>query len=183
VAPIRLADPPTVLEVARLAEVKGQRELIEALAGLEATGVLVGRDLELGGAYERRLAADADRLGARIVFAGYREDVPALLEGCDVFCLPSHAEGLPLVLLEAMSRGKPVVATSVGGTPELVEHGETGLLVPAGDVDALREALDRVLRDLELARRLGEGAARRVRERFSAARAAEQVLGLYAGRA
>ena len=180
VEPVRLAEPPTVLEVARLAEVKGQRVLIEALAGLEATGVLVGLDLEQGGAYRQRLAAEADRLGARVVFAGYREDVPALIEGCDVFCLPSRAEGLPLVLLEAMSRARPVVATAVGGTPELVEHEKTGLLVPPGDVGALREALERLLRDPDLARRLGENAGRRVRQRFSARAAAEQVLGLYA---
>ena len=71
----------------------------------------------------------------RVVFAGYRDDVPALLAGCDVFVLPSHAEGLPLTVLEAMAAAKPVVATAVGGTPEVVADGETGLLVPPGDVD------------------------------------------------
>jgi len=178
--PVRLAEGPVVLEVARLAEVKGQRELIRAVAGLDATGVLVGRDLEHHGAFERELAAEAERTGARIVLAGYRPDVPGLLEGCDVFCLPSHAEGLPLVLLEAMSRGRPVVASAVGGTPELVEDGETGLLVPPGDVDALREALGRLLGDAELAARLGRAGRERVRERFSADAAAAQVLRLYA---
>jgi glycosyltransferase involved in cell wall biosynthesis len=176
---VRLADGPLVLEVARLAAVKGQRELIRALAGLDATGVLVGRDVEQDGAFHRELAGEVERTGARIVFAGYRDDVPALLEGCDVFCLPSHAEGLPLVLLEAMSRGKPVVASAVGGTPELVEDGVSGLLVPPGNVGALQAALARVLGDADLARHLGDAAARRVRERFSAERAETRVLGLY----
>jgi glycosyltransferase involved in cell wall biosynthesis len=183
VQPVRLAEGRIVLEVARLAVVKGQRELIRALAGLEATGVLVGVDLERNGGFARELAAEADGAGSRIVLAGYRPDVPALIEGCDVFCLPSHVEGLPLVLLEAMSRGKPVVATTVGGTPELVEDGETGLLVAPRDVDALREALRRVLDDAELAQRLGAAGARRVRERFSASETVDEVLKLYADRA
>jgi glycosyltransferase involved in cell wall biosynthesis len=177
---VRLAEGPIVLEVARLAEVKGQRELIRALGGLDAAAVLVGRDFEQNGAFERQLAAEAERSGARVVFAGYRPDVPALIEGCDVFCLPSHAEGLPLVLLEAMSRGKPVVATAVGGTPELVIDGETGLLVAPGDVEALRAALRRLLDDPELGRRLGAAGAERVRESFSAEAAAAVVLRLYA---
>jgi glycosyltransferase involved in cell wall biosynthesis len=181
IEPLRLADGPIVLEVARLAEVKGQRELIHALAGLDATGVLVGRDFEQDGAFERQLAAEVERAGARVVLAGYRPDAAALIEGCDVFCLPSHAEGLPLVLLEAMSRGKPVVASAVGGTPELVQDGQTGLLVPPGDVEALREALRRLLDDRELARRLGTAGAQRVRDEFSGDAAAARVLGLYVG--
>jgi glycosyltransferase involved in cell wall biosynthesis len=180
VEPVRLADGPIVLEVARLAAVKGQRELIRAVAGLDATAVLVGRDVEQGGTYQRELARRAEEESARVVFAGYRDDVAALLEGCDVVCLPSHAEGLPLVLLEAMSRGKPVVATAVGGTPELVEHEVTGLLVPPRDVEALRAALERLLGDGELAQRLGRAARERVRERFSAERSEKRVLGLYA---
>jgi glycosyltransferase involved in cell wall biosynthesis len=179
--PKRLADGPTILEVARLAGVKGQRTLLEALAGVDATAVLVGRDLERGGAYEHELRAEADRLGVsgRVLFAGYREDVPALLAGCDVFCLPSFAEGLPLVVLEAMAQGKPVVATAVGGTPELVVDGETGVLVPPGDVEALRRALAGVLADPERARAMGEAGRRRVREEFGARAAAQRILGLY----
>jgi len=185
VPPVRLANGPTILEVARLAEVKGQRLLIEALPALDAVAVLVGRDLEQDGSYEAELRAGADRLGVadRVVFAGYREDVPALLAGCDVFCLPSSAEGLPLVVLEAMAAGKPVVATAVGGVPELVVHGETGLLVPAGDLDALRRALADLLADPERARRLGETGRERVRASFTAAAASERILKIYeAGR-
>jgi glycosyltransferase involved in cell wall biosynthesis len=184
VAAVRLAEGPAILEVARLAEVKGQRTLLAALAELDATAVLVGRDLEHDGGYEQQLRAEADRLGVsdRVVFAGYRDDVPALLAGCDVFCLPSSAEGLPLVVLEAMAAGKPVVATTVGGVPELVVQGETGLLVAPGDVDALRRALAGLLADPERARRLGAAGRERVRASFTASAANARILELYEGR-
>jgi glycosyltransferase involved in cell wall biosynthesis len=179
--PVRLVEAPQVLEVARLADVKGQRTLLAALAQLDATAVLVGVDLEQGGAYEQELRAHADRLGVseRVVFAGYRADVAALMAGSDVFCLPSTIEGLPIVVLEAMAQGTPVVASAVGGTPELVEDGVTGLLVAPGDVDGLARALAQVLDDPKLARLLGEAGRRRVREEFSATEAAERILRLY----
>jgi glycosyltransferase involved in cell wall biosynthesis len=179
--PVRLADGPTILEVARLADVKGQRVLLHALTDLDATAVLVGRDLEQDGAYERELRAEAERLGVadRVVFAGYRDDVPALLAGCDVFCLPSEMEGLPLVVLEAMAQRRPVVATAVGGTPELVVDGETGLLVPPRDVDALRTALGRVLDGPDLARSLGEAGRDRVVSQFSGHGMRERTLRIY----
>lgn len=183
--PVRLADGRTILEVARLAEVKGQLQLIRALVRLDATAILVGRDLEQGGAYEALLRDEARRLGVadRLVLAGYREDVPALLAGCDVFCLPSRAEGMPLVLLEAMAQARPVVATAVGGTPELVVEGETGLLVPADDVDALAVALERVLSNPVLAARLGEAGRARVERDFSLAASTARVLSLYSAAA
>ena len=179
--PVCLADGPTILEVARLADVKGQGTLIAALTGLGATAVFVGRDLEQGGAYEAELRADAERHGVagRVLFAGYRSDVPALLAGCDVLCLPSRIEGLPLVVLEAMAQARPVVATAVGGTPEVVVDGETGFLVPPDDVEALADALARVLDDPERARRMGEAGRARVEREFSLAAAAERVLSLY----
>ena len=173
--PVRLADGPTILEVARLAEVKGQATLIRAVQRLDATAVLVGRDLESGGRYEDILRA----LGGRVVLAGYRSDVPALLAGCDVFCLPSRAEGMPLVVLEAMAQGKPVVATAVGGTPELVVDGETGLLVPPDDAEALAGALGRLLSDPELAQRMGAAGRARVERDFSLAASTARVLALY----
>jgi len=183
--PVRLAHGPTILEVARLAEVKGQRQLIHALARLDATAILVGRDLEQGGAYEAALREEARRLGVadRLVLTGYRDDVPALLAGCDVFCLPSRAEGMPLVILEAMAQARPVVATSVGGTPELVVDGETGLLVPPNDVDCLADALARVLADPGLATRMGEAGRARVERHFSLAASTARVLSLYSAAA
>jgi glycosyltransferase involved in cell wall biosynthesis len=182
VSPVRLAEGPVVVEVARLAPVKGQHVLLNALARVEASVVLVGSDLERGGAYESDLRTEATHLGVsdRVVFAGYRDDVAALLAGCDVFCLPSFAEGLPLVVLEAMAQGKPVVATPVGGTPELVVDGETGVLVPPGDADALARALTELLADAPRAARMGEAGRARVLAEFSAAAMVERVLGLYA---
>lgn len=179
--PVRLVEGPTILEVARLAEVKGQRTLLRALQRLDATVVLVGRDLEQGGAYEAELRDEAARLGVanKVVFAGYRDDVPALLAGCDVFCLPSTAEGMPLVVLEAMAQAKPVVATAVGGTPELVVDGETGLLVPPNDVEALTSALKGLLEDPDRARRMGEAGRSRVEREFSLAASAKRVVALY----
>lgn len=181
VAPVRLADGATVVEVARLAEVKGQRTLLRALAEVDATAVFVGVDLERGGEYERELRAEAERLGVagRVVFAGYREDVPALLAGCDLFCLPSLAEGMPVVVLEAMAHGKAVVATPVGGTPELVVDGETGMLVAPGDAGALARALAELLAEPERAARMGEAGRTRVLRDFSARATVERVLGLY----
>ena len=179
--PVRLADGPTVLEVARLAEVKGQHVLLAALTRLDASLVLVGSDLEQGGVYERVLREEAVGLNVadRVVFAGYRADVPALLAGCEVFCLPSSSEGLPIVVLEAMAQGRPVVATAVGGTPELVVHGETGLLVPPGDVDALAGALSELLLNPERAQRMGRAGRERVEQHFRAETSTARVLALY----
>jgi glycosyltransferase involved in cell wall biosynthesis len=179
--PVRLADGPVIVEVARLAEVKGQSVLIDAVQGLEATAVLVGQDVERSGAYESELRRRAEHAGIadRIVFTGYRGDVPNLIAGCDVVCLPSLAEGIPLVLLEAMAQGKPVVATAVGGTPELVVDGETGFLVPPGDAAALKRKLAVILSDPDLAAVFGRAGRERVRASFSAAAMSEAVLRLY----
>jgi len=176
---------PRVLEVARLCDVKGQRELIRALPRLkrqDAVVLLAGEDIETGGAFRRELEQEAEALGVgdRVQFLGYRSDVPALLEAADVVALPSWVEGLPLGVLDAMAHGKPVVAGAVGGTPELIVDGETGLLVPPRDVDALVRALDELLGDPERARRLGEAGRARALADFSADAAAERVLRLYA---
>jgi glycosyltransferase involved in cell wall biosynthesis len=175
-------DAPLVAEVGRLCDVKGQRELIEAVARLPgARAVLVGADLEQGGLYEESLRQRAEELGVadRVVFAGYRDDAARVVAAADVFALPSWTEGLPLVVLEAMALGRPVVATNVGGTPELVADGETGLLVPPRDVDALTAALRRVLDDEGLRRKLGEAGRRRVAERFSLEAMTREVLAVY----
>jgi glycosyltransferase involved in cell wall biosynthesis len=190
VAPAAL-DPvppgPVLLEVARLCDVKGQRDLIAALALLgraDVTVLLVGEDVESQGSYKRVLEEQARRLGVddRVRFLGRRDDVPALLAAADVLVLPSSIEGLPLVVLEAMASGVPVVATAVGGTPEAVTDGETGLLVPPGDARALAGALEGTLEDPGYARRLGEAGRRRARACFDAHSAAQRVLGLYEAR-
>jgi glycosyltransferase involved in cell wall biosynthesis len=177
---------PLVGEVGRLCEVKGQRELIEAVALLAPARpdlglVLVGRDLEQGGEYERLLRRHAERLGIAdsVLFAGYREDVAAVLAELDVVCLPSWIEGLPLVALEAMAQSRPLVATPVGGTGEAVVDGETGLLVPPRDPPRLARAIESLLADPALARRMGQAGRRRLEERFSEQAMVSRVLEVY----
>jgi glycosyltransferase involved in cell wall biosynthesis len=172
---------PVVGEVARLCDVKGQRDLIAALTRLpDVRAVFVGEDLETGGAYRHRLEREAEVLGVRdrVVFAGYRPSAPILAE-LDLFVLPSWIEGMPVTVLEAMAHGKPVVATPVGGTAEVVVDGETGLLVPPRDPERLAEAIARVLADREYARHLGEAGRARVAERFSADAMARRILEIY----
>lgn len=174
---------PLLGSVARLCAVKGQRELIEAASrlGEDVHVVLVGVDVEQGGAYEALLRREAERLGVaeRVVFAGYRGDVDALLRSLDVFVLPSWTEGLPLVVLEAMAAGVPVVATSVGGTPELVVDGETGALVEPRDVDGLAAALRELLARPDRGKELGRAGLARVRASFSEAAMTGRVLEVY----
>jgi glycosyltransferase involved in cell wall biosynthesis len=175
-------DAPLVGEVGRLCDVKGQRELIEALTQVpDARAVFVGADLEQGGAYEAALVRTAERLGVRdrVVFAGRRENAASLLAEFDVFALPSWTEGLPLVVLEAMAQRRAVVATPVGGTPEVVVDGETGLLVPPRNPAALAEALRTLLADAELRRRMGDAGYERVRARFSAQAMTGRMLEIY----
>jgi glycosyltransferase involved in cell wall biosynthesis len=159
------ADPPEVLFVGRLSAEKGIRTLVDATRGLN---LVVAGDGPL-----RSLVPDA--LG----FVPH-EEVQRLLARAAVVVLPSHREGLPMVLLEAMAHGCAVVATPVGGTPSLVADGVTGLLVPPGDAKALREAIERLLVDPELRRRLGEAARARVSELSAWERVAEATLDAYA---
>jgi glycosyltransferase involved in cell wall biosynthesis len=182
-----LADDALVLgHVGRLAPVKGQRELLEAVSSLSsrhpgAHVVLIGRDLERDGAYAAELRQLAKALGIdeRVHFAGFRSNAAAAIQELDVVVLPSWIEGLPLVVLEAMAHAKPVVATAVGGTPEAVVDGETGLLVPPRDVPALAAALDRILTDASLRDRLGQAGRARASEHFDVEAMTRRVLEIY----
>ena len=109
------------------------------------------------------LAERTRRLGvdSRVIFTGYREDIPALIAGMDVFVLPSLNEGMGRVLVMAMALGKPIVASRVGGVPELLGQGEAGLLVPPADPRALADAICTLLADPVRAKTLGEVGRRR----------------------
>jgi glycosyltransferase involved in cell wall biosynthesis len=155
---------PRVVFLGRLAPAKGVVTLIEALARLRTPGAQL---LLVGDGPERsRLEGVARRLGVaeRVHITGFVEHhrVPAVLASGDVLVLPSVYEELGTVLIEAMAVGLPVIASRVGGIPELIHDGENGLLVPPGDVRPLAAAIDRVLGDPDLARRLAAAARRRV---------------------
>jgi len=178
-----------VLFVGRLVERKGVAYLIEAIARLGP----LGPRLEIVGDGPERpgLEALAQRLGVadRVVFRGKipPEELQASYARAAVCVLPSvldargDTEGLGVVLLEAMNHGTPVIASRVGGIPDIVEDGVSGLLVPSGDADALAAAVRRVRDDPALARRLGEAGRRRLRDQFSWPAIVQRWLDLYTG--
>jgi glycosyltransferase involved in cell wall biosynthesis len=139
---------------------------------------VVAGDGELRGAVEAR-ARDLG-LGERFRLLGWRRDVPDLLAGLDLFVLTSLFEGLPRAVLQAMVAGVPVVATAVGGTPEVVRDGETGLLVRPGDPAAAAAAVVRLTGEPETARRLAAAASRRIGEEFEIRRMVRTLDELYA---
>jgi glycosyltransferase involved in cell wall biosynthesis len=170
-------EQPIVLTTARLAAQKGHSYLLKAAALVpHAMFVLVG-----DGPDRARLEAQARELSLdkRVLFLGYRNDVADLLACCDLFVLPSLFEGLPLSILEATAAGKPVVASAVGGNDEVIVHGETGLLVPPADAEALAANIRMVLANPHLARRLAAAGKARVYDQFSAETMVERVTEIY----
>ncbi len=159
---------------------KGHGELFQALAALHGRypvhGLVIG-----GGRRQAEMAARVRELGLadRVRFVGQRRDVPDLLAAADIFVLPSHSEGISRSLLEAMAVGLPVVASAVGGTPEVVAHEVNGLLVPAQDATALAQALERLLAQPAWATRLGEAAAATVARKFSLDRLGRELNQVY----
>jgi glycosyltransferase involved in cell wall biosynthesis len=145
--------------VGRLVPIKNHRLLLDALPALLAAHSGVVLVLVGGGELEGPLRAQATalQLDSKVRFVGERGDVADLLPAFDIFVLPSSSEGLSIALLEACASGCAVVATEVGGNPQIIQHGANGLLVPPGDVASLRAALDELLTDA--ARRAGFGAA------------------------
>jgi glycosyltransferase involved in cell wall biosynthesis len=155
---------------------KGVDVLLEACARVAAPLRLhVFGDGELRGALEER----ARRLEVDAVFHGTVADLRSRLPNFDVFVLPSRGENLPIVLLEAMAAAVPVVATRVGGVPELVEDGSSGLLAEPDDPEALAGALERLAGNEELRLALGRGGAARVAEAFSTAEMGRRTVALY----
>lgn len=166
--------------VGRLSAQKDPASLLRAFAAVDEPGdrvLLLSGDGEL----RPRLEAEAAALGlsARVRFLGIRADVEELLAATDVFVLPSSYEGHPLSVMEAMAAGRPVVATAVGGVPEIVRDGETGLLVPPGDVAALAGAMRRLARDPGLRAALGRAGGRLAAATFDVSRMAEAYDHLY----
>ena len=169
------------LTVARFSHQKGYSFLLNAVPRVVATHphvrfVWVGSgplqpDLE-------RLVQDRG-LRERVLFLGHRVDVPDLMTAADVFVLPSLFEGLPLVLLEAMAAGVPIVATGVCGTSEVIRDRCSGRLIPSADDDAIARAIIEVLDNPELAARWAAEARKSVERDFNAARMAEETAAIY----
>ena len=168
---------PVVLCVARLEQQKGLTHLLEAAAGVPDAAFAIAGDGPDRAALERQ--ARVLGISDRVRFLGFREDVPTLLAAASVFVLPSLYEGLPLAALEAMAAGKPVVATDIGGLDEIVRHGESGLLVPPADPEALAGAIRSILADAELAGQMSVESRRMALARFSASRTAAAVASMY----
>ena len=166
------ADDPTIGIVAHILPHKGFDDLVQALS-LIVRKIPRVRCLVVGEAprkkYLDHLLDLAERLAVRdrLVWVGAQEDVPRFLAAMDLFVLPSHTEGLPLTILEAMAAGRPVVGTAVGGIPEAVRHGETGFVVPPRDSRRLAEAVIDVLANPTLAKSMGEAGRASVRDTFT----------------
>jgi glycosyltransferase involved in cell wall biosynthesis len=171
-----------ILAVSRLVRHKGYPELLGAMRALPEHAALwiVGERLatDHGADLTPHFAHAAAALGRRLVLAGYRHDVPRLLAAADVFCLPSHFEGLPMSIIEAMLTGLPVVSTDIRGPRELVVREETGMLVPPMQVPPLAAALRRLVDDPTLRGRMGEAGRARALERFDEAKVVARTLDL-----
>jgi glycosyltransferase involved in cell wall biosynthesis len=167
--------------VARFTAEKGMPYLLEAAKELlnsfpDIVFMIVG-----DGPLKNDLAKKSIDLGIseRVVFTGMRDDMPEVYSAMDIFVLPSLKEGLPMVLLEAMSAGKPVVATSVGAVTRVIENGKEGLLVSPGDANELKRAITLMLTDGEFSRQVSRNAYNRVSGNFSSKAMCSRYLEIY----
>ncbi len=174
--------------VARVAEVKDYETLARAAAGVVAKEKKV-RFLIVGDnsghelyrkhyAFVKKLLAE-NGVDPYFVFAGHQADVAPFLQAMDIFVLSTHSEGLPLVILEAMAMGKPVVATNVGGIPEIVDHRKTGLLHEQGEDKEFADQLLSLLRDSELSDKYGAAGRQEIVTKWSRERFAADIARLY----
>ena len=173
-------DATVVGSIGRLNTQKGHRYLLAAFARACATHPRAHLLVVGDGNLLAPLRAQASSLGIaeRVVFAGHRADIPAVLAAVDVLCISSTYEGTPLVLFEAMAAGRAIVSTAVDGCREVLADGVTGLLVPPRDEDALARALDRVLSDAPLRAKLAR-AAREASANYDLAACVRRIETLY----
>jgi len=177
------ADAKVIGVSAALVAGKGHAFLLDALSTVlqavpDAVIVLAG-----DGPAKSALTSQAQRLGVadKVKFLGHRSDIRRIVQAYDVIALSSLSESMPFSLLEGMACGKPVVASAIGGIPELVENGISGYLVPPGDSDAIAQALICVLEDPSRTARMGRAAFERVRSQFSIDTMVRETLNLMLG--
>lgn len=181
-AQVGIGPEKTVIgHIAKMVSKKDQRTLLDAVRKVvddhpEVVLVVVGE-----GDLRDELEAYTAELGLtdQVVFTGFIDDPRAALAGFDLFALSSLHEGLPTVVIEAMASGVPVVATDVGGTGEIVTDGDDGILVPAGDPDALAGAISELVVDVERRKEMGRRASESVRRRFDIARRVHEMEAVY----
>ena len=167
--------------VGRLSPVKGIPYLLQTARILLRQGANVKVLVVGDGSIRLDLMTQTRDLGVseNVVFLGHREDTDELLQALDIFVLPSLSEGIPMALLEAMAASRAVVASRVGGIPEIVEDGFEGFLVEPMDVDGLAERCRRLIESPDVARKMGERARKRVERDFSATAMADRVASVY----
>jgi colanic acid/amylovoran biosynthesis glycosyltransferase len=170
---------PQILSVGRLVPDKGQAVLIQAHASLRQSGHDIDLVLVGSGPGRAGLEGLATQLGVadHVIFTGpvSQDEIKQHYEAASVFCSSSFSEGVPVVLMEAMACGRPVVASAIAGVRELVQDGETGLVVSPGRVDELAQAITRLIEDPQLRRRLGDAGQRYVAREFNVRRSAIQL--------
>lgn len=171
-----------ILTVGRLVPFKGHALLLDAIAALRADGLRVRAEFVGDGPERAALEARARRLGIEdlVLFAGPvgQDRIREHYAACDVFCLPSFAEGIPVVLMEAMATGRPVVSTRIMGIPELVQDGRSGLLVPPARADEIARALRTLACDGELRAAMAREGRARVLEEFDVRQSAQRLADL-----
>jgi glycosyltransferase involved in cell wall biosynthesis len=167
--------------VGRLVPIKGHKYLVSAAKRIirefnNTVFVFVG-----DGYLESKLERQSESLGVRknIIFTGWRKDVTEILSLFDILVLPSLNEGMGKVLIEGMALGKPIVASSVGGIIDLVKNGDNGILVPPKDSDALEEAILKLIRNKNLAQKLGKNGKARVYPEYDTFVMVRQIEDLY----
>jgi N-acetyl-alpha-D-glucosaminyl L-malate synthase BshA len=174
------ADEIVLSQISRISKVKGQFDLLHALKLLPPD--LPYRCLIVGEGKERaRLERLAESLGLsrKVTFCGYQSNIPVVLAASDVMLLPSHREGLPLSIIEAMLSNVPVIAANAGGVPEIITHGKDGLLFPAGDIPALARLIMQMVRDTSLRQQLAQAGRRTAIERFLVGRMIDETEAYY----
>ena len=175
---------PVLINVGNVNMVKGQKTLIEAIRilrgrGLKAQALIIGKLVDQKTVDELKSLVSKYQLEDSVKFVGVRSDVERQLRASTVFVFPSLAEAMPIALLEAMACGLPCVATPVGGVPEVIEDGVTGLLFPVNRSDMLAEKLEKLLGDEALRRNLGANARQRVADTFEVESVAAHQAEIY----